>query len=325
MTVEDIQIDYAGMGQIARSFERAAADTQQTLLRVRRYVDSLQSGGWNGRGAAAFFAEMNQEVLPSVDRLQKALREAQRVTLQVARDMRQAEEEAANVFRNGTAVAGADGPNMSIGGGLGAIGVRAGAGIAANSIGAATGGGADGGFWDSLGWKNTGDIYEFDYRKPGKRGGFDLGIEARYGFQDLSVWGNLDKDGYAVAGFSGGAEVGFSVEEGPKAGLFGEAYAAKAKFDGVYGDDDLGLTGGFGGNVLKGEGFIGVKGYSVGATIGGTLASVEGEVGTNVAGVNVGLTGEVGLKAELGFQVGQETKVKLPFVTVGFSFGKAKR
>jgi WXG100 family type VII secretion target len=327
MTAEDIQIDYTGMGQIARSFERAAADTQQTLLRVRRYVDSLQSGGWNGRGAAAFFAEMDQEVLPSVDRLQKALREAQRVTLQVARDMRQAEEEAANVFRNGTAVAGAGGPGaIGMGGGLGAIGVGAGAGIAANSIGAATGGGAGGGFWDGLGWKNEGDIYEVDLKKPsGERGGFDLGLQLRYGVENKSVWGDLEKDGYAILGGSGGLEVGFDGKF--DAGLSGELYAAKGKLDGVLaGDDNLGLTGGIGGNVLKGEYLIGLKDNNVGVAIGGTLVSVEGEVGTNVAGVNVGLTGELGLKLEYGFIVGPEKgEVKLPFFSVGYSFGKAKR
>ena len=48
-------------------------------------------------------------------------------------------------------------------------------------------------------------------------------------------------------------------------------------------------------------------------------------MGVNVAGVNVGVKGEIGLKAELGFKIGKETEIKLPFITIGFSFGGAKK
>jgi hypothetical protein len=101
-------------------------------------------------------------------------------------------------------------------------------------------------------------------------------------------------------------------------------YALKGKWDGVAGSENLGLSGGMGINALKGEGFIGIKDNSLGATIGGTLVSVEGETGVNVAGVNVGVTGEIGLKAELGLQIGPKTKIKLPFITLGFTIGGAK-
>jgi len=36
------------------------------------------------------------------------------------------------------------------------------------------------------------------------------------------------------------------------------------------------------------------------------------------------VSGEVGWKAELGLQIGKVTKVKLPFVSLGISFGGAK-
>lgn len=316
MAAENIQIDYEEMARVAKQFERSAAETQQTLLRVRRQLTALQNGGWQGRGSASFMAEMNDEVLPAIDRLQAAMREAQRVTIQVARDMRQAEEEASNIFKTGAAAGASNGSDLT-----NLVGAGAGAGIGA--IGQP--GAASGSFWDALGWKNKGDIFEIDSSAAkGKQGSFDLGVKTRYGIENKSVWGDLEKDGYSVAGGGGGLELGVG-EKGFSAGLAGELYAIKAQKEGVYGTDDLGVTGGAGANVLKGEGFIGIKDNSVGATIGGTLVSVEGEAGANVAGVNVGVTGEVGLKAELGFQIGQKTKVKLPFVTVGFTFGKAKR
>ena len=90
MAAENIQIDYDEMARIAKQFERSAAETQQTLLRVRRQLTALQNGGWQGRGSASFMAEMNDEIVPAIDRLQATLREAQRVTIQVARDIRQA-------------------------------------------------------------------------------------------------------------------------------------------------------------------------------------------------------------------------------------------
>lgn len=316
MAAENIQIDYDEMARIAKQFERSAAETQQTLLRVRRQLTALQNGGWQGRGSASFMAEMNDEIVPAIDRLQATLREAQRVTIQVARDIRQAEEEASNVFKTG-ATAGVPGGSEfanAIGTGIGAGGIVPG-----------QSGAPSGSFWDKLGWSYEGDAFEYDRNAAkGDRGKFDLGVKARYGIDDASVWGDLEKDGYAVAGGSAGLEFGVGTG-GVSAGLAAEVYAVKGKLDGVYGSDDLAVTGGVGGNVLKGEGFIGLKDNSVGASIGGTLVSVEGEAGANVAGVNVGLTGEVGLKAELGFQVGQKTKLKLPFVTVGISFGKAKR
>lgn len=315
MAADNIQIDYDEMARIAKQFERSAAETQQTLLRVRRQLTALQNGGWQGRGSASFMAEMDNEVVPAIDRLQATLREAQRVTIQVARDMRQAEEEASNVFKTGAAgVPGGSEFAAAIGNGSVMGGTVPGQSAAAS-----------GSFWDKLGWSFEGDAFEYDRKAAkGDRGKFDLGVKARYGIDDASVWGDLEKDGYAVAGGSAGLEFGVGTG-GVSAGLAAELYAIKVKKEGVYGGDDLGVTGGAGANVLKGEGFAGLIDNSVGASIGGTLVSVEGEAGANVAGVNVGVTGEIGLKAELGFQIGQKTKVKLPFVSFGFTFGKAKR
>ena len=90
------------------------------------------------------------------------------------------------------------------------------------------------------------------------------------------------------------------------------------------GDKDLGFTGSGEVKVLSGEASAGFKEWTLGASAGVNLASVKGELGANVAGINVGVGAEVGLKAEIGFKIGKETEIKLPFVTLGISFGGAK-
>jgi WXG100 family type VII secretion target len=65
--------------------------------RVAHTSNELLTQGWEGRGASAFAKEM-ADVLPALDRLQHALREANQVTLEIARIMREAEEEAASLF-----------------------------------------------------------------------------------------------------------------------------------------------------------------------------------------------------------------------------------
>ena len=54
--------------------------------------------------------------------------------------------------------------------------------------------------------------------------------------------------------------------------------------------------------------FAGYRHGTVGAKIGGSLMSADGDVGVNVAWANVGLHGEIGLKAELGFKLGAKTE-----------------
>jgi uncharacterized protein YukE len=170
--------------------------------------------------------------------------------------------------------------------------------------------------------EGKGKFFEYDKRDGKWHGEPEIGIKYAL-FEEDALFGDPDADGFSAVG--GRADFGVSVnQKGVSAGLSGEYYTVKGQADTVLGDKNLAFTPGIEAKALAAEGFIGIKDNSIGATIGGTLVSVEGEVGANIAGANVGLTGEIGLKAELGFQIGKETKVKLPFVTIGFTFGKAK-
>jgi WXG100 family type VII secretion target len=79
-------------------FSQHATTTTHLLNALQRQVDQLASGGWRGRGADAFYAEMKDWVLPAVDRLVKALEEACRCTETLAERFQAAEREAAALF-----------------------------------------------------------------------------------------------------------------------------------------------------------------------------------------------------------------------------------
>jgi len=112
MTNDIIQAQYDQLEQIAVRFGRQAEATAQMQGRVQQSLRALQAGGWEGRGAAAFFGEMNGTVLPSLGRLGAALQQSQQVTRQIVQVLRAAEEEASRPFlgaaTNGSAGTSAD-------------------------------------------------------------------------------------------------------------------------------------------------------------------------------------------------------------------------
>jgi WXG100 family type VII secretion target len=87
-----IQVDYEKLDEIKRSFEQQAGQCREMLARLRQRADPLESGGWAGEGASAFFNEMSTRVFPSMGRLSDSLAEGTTVTTQVAQVFKEAEE-----------------------------------------------------------------------------------------------------------------------------------------------------------------------------------------------------------------------------------------
>ncbi|MBE2236014.1 MAG: WXG100 family type VII secretion target [Anaerolinea sp.] len=112
MSAPVIQAQYDQLEQVAVRFGRQAEAAAQTTQRVQQSMRALQAGGWEGRGAAAFFNEMDGAALPALHRLSTALQQAQTVTRQIVQVLRTAEEEAARPFR-GAGAAGASGGGAS--------------------------------------------------------------------------------------------------------------------------------------------------------------------------------------------------------------------
>ncbi len=99
MGADVIQAHYDQLEQIAARFGQQAEAAAQTTQRVQQSTRALQAGGWEGRGAVAFFGEMERSVLPSMQRLAAALQQGQTVTRQISQVLRAAEEEASRPFR----------------------------------------------------------------------------------------------------------------------------------------------------------------------------------------------------------------------------------
>ena len=113
MANEIIQADYEQLDQIALRFARQSEATAELGQRLAQAFQPLESGGWLGRGAEAFFKEMTGELLPALERMQAAFNQADQTTQEISQLVRQAEEEAASVFQGeGTAVAPNPGANV---------------------------------------------------------------------------------------------------------------------------------------------------------------------------------------------------------------------
>jgi WXG100 family type VII secretion target len=124
-----IRADYDALKNAAQSFRQQSEAAAQSLQALKGQMDTLQGGDWIGQGANAFYAEMNDQVLPTLQRLRAALQTSADITQQISQQMKTAEDEAARVLRG-------DGS-----GAAGAAGAATGAG-AGSATGAAGGGGA---------------------------------------------------------------------------------------------------------------------------------------------------------------------------------------
>jgi uncharacterized protein YukE len=147
---------------------------------------------------------------------------------------------------------------------------------------------------------------------------------------DAKVEGDTTLGGVRLGGeaeadiLSAQAGIGVGMDsQGGYAGAYESATLLSASMSGVIGSKDLGLAGQVQAEALSEEGFIGYRHGQVGAEIGATLVSVKGTAGVNVAGANVGITGEIGVEFNIGFKFGKETEIALGPFKIGFSFGGA--
>src|SRR5688500_5184591 len=96
---DKVEANYEMLGSIAKQFSQEADAIEQMLKNLESNIDQLEGGGWIGRGANAFYAELRDEVLPGVERLTQALEDASRTTSEIAKLFREAEETASNRFK----------------------------------------------------------------------------------------------------------------------------------------------------------------------------------------------------------------------------------
>lgn len=101
MGADIIQANYEELETIATRFGHWADCNVEMSGRVRQGIEKLRHGDWIGKGSEAFFKEMDGEVLPALNRLTLALQQSEDVVNEIIFILREAEEEAASVFRGG--------------------------------------------------------------------------------------------------------------------------------------------------------------------------------------------------------------------------------
>lgn len=104
MTASIVQSRHLDLDALAARFAQQGEQVQSLTRQVTQRAEVLRSGGWEGRGKAAFLAEMDGEVTPALLRLAAALGQAGQVTAQIRLLILAAEEDAAAPFRGGDAL-----------------------------------------------------------------------------------------------------------------------------------------------------------------------------------------------------------------------------
>jgi len=109
MPARRVRIDHDALQQVAQTFSRQLSANQRLVQNLQHRLSVLQNGDWIGQGANAFFAEMQGEVMPALQRLLRALEASERVTKQISGLWREAEQEAANTMHDRTNGGGGSG------------------------------------------------------------------------------------------------------------------------------------------------------------------------------------------------------------------------
>src|SRR5579859_978220 len=155
MAAATVRADYDQLNQLASTFGKNADSCKQTLQNIKSNMDTLQGGDWIGQGANAFFQEMDNSVLPTLQRLVNALSSAQTSVSQISSIMKDAEEQAAKVLQGPGAAGGSIGGATSGVLGGAAMGAAVGGtfgGATSGTLGGAggfSGGGLGGGLGDT--------------------------------------------------------------------------------------------------------------------------------------------------------------------------------
>jgi len=97
---DQIQANYDELQQVSSQFNNAGQAIEALEQKIKASYDKLADKGWIGKGAEAFFEEMNSKIFPTEKRLAQALEKAGQVTGQIAQSVKQAEEEASSLFRH---------------------------------------------------------------------------------------------------------------------------------------------------------------------------------------------------------------------------------
>ncbi len=224
-----IRIDHEALEAIGAQFGRQSGDNQEMLQSLIVAFQPLKEGGWIGRGAEAFFSEMESEVLPAVRRLIAALAEASQVTSEINQMFQGADEEASTPFKNepagggGNGQFGGGGGGSSQGGGA-EVGTGGGSGDGQLAGGGGPGGGGGGQFGGGGSGLGQGSgAWENGTFNPGAAGsGLFDNLLGQHGFtpgDSSGLGGDLGGGSDLGGDFGGGSGGGGDFGGGPDFGI----------------------------------------------------------------------------------------------------------
>lgn len=265
MPANIIQGRYDELGEAASRFSAYSDSVKSLQGTILRQLDNLRNHGWIGKGADSFYAEMEGELLPGLNRLINALGDASSATNRIADTFRKAEDEACRLFVG-------DGAGGITGGGAGGIA----------SGGAGSGGGAGSpslvdrvvDFFTSDGmWKAEKSIL----KKILKNEFGDFLKEQIKRIPDLSDFGSkaLNKVGGGL--FGGVLDIGIKLLEGEP--LSGEMVATQLLSGAAQGA--VAMTGV--GAIVQGADFIIQVGGNIGAEVGLAYADMMKDISPRTA------------------------------------------
>src|SRR5258708_40123670 len=108
MAAAKIRANYDQLKQVAGAFGKNSEACKRSLQNIRRHKDTLSGGDWIGQGATAFYKEMDDSVLPRLQRLINAMDSAQATISQINALIQAAAQQAADQL-NGRGRGGAAG------------------------------------------------------------------------------------------------------------------------------------------------------------------------------------------------------------------------
>lgn len=315
MANDIVQINYDEMADIGTIFGNQADIVSELRSDLNRYLQELQAGGWEGRGADAFFSEYESTISPTLDRLVTAFEEAEGLTQQIIDTFMLAEEEAAGqvtfeedgIGRSGGAASGAGGVGAGgSGGSLAGVSVSGIVGGVGSGVSAEAPIDSGGGILDRVG----GFIQE--HRGPLEFAAAAGAIVGTYGLaypvvREVAQAGYIDSGLEFASQYRDEIAVGAGVHGGligsiPAVALLGPAGPLVAPFTGALGGgitsslttvaiNDLtgqSLFDGVGPNAGRGT----IVGFGTGSVVGAAtgaataLAGATGPVAAAYAGIN---------------------------------------
>jgi len=95
---DTVQVDYEQMESISQRFQDQAQQVRAQVQKISQQLEVLKNGAWVGPNATKCFDIFDGTLLPACQRLHQALDTASSTTKQVAKMVRDADEETKGLF-----------------------------------------------------------------------------------------------------------------------------------------------------------------------------------------------------------------------------------